>query len=248
MRILVTGAAGRVGLAVRKELADAGFQLRLCDTRPIERPEGESLILDIADGEAVRCAMEGIEGVVHLAYGHGKQGDPVLSIQRNFDVNAKGTYNLLWAAKKAGVQRFVYTSTLSVFGSLICSSKTYLDETTPPHCEEVYGLTKFMGEEACALFGRWRQLSVVCLRLCNVVNESEWQETNKVRYEEERSRCWRAMATHVEDVARAIRLALVAPNIQYEIIHVAADNLGRLTDIRKAKELLGFWPKHRLDD
>src|SRR5688572_2389401 len=99
MRILITGAAGNVGTALRKELAGAGHELRLIDIRPIEKPEGDSRVLDIADGKAVLEAMEGVDAVAHLAFGFDPDKGGVSHINRNFDVNAKGTFFLLWAAR-----------------------------------------------------------------------------------------------------------------------------------------------------
>src|ERR1041384_926836 len=96
MRVLITGAAGNVGTALRKELSAAGHELRLIDIRPIENPEGESLVMDIADGRAVVKAMEGIEAVAHLAFGFDPEEGAFNHINRNFDVNAKGTFFLLW--------------------------------------------------------------------------------------------------------------------------------------------------------
>lgn len=249
MRILITGAAGKIGRALRTELAAAGHQLRLADIKPIGEPEGESLILDIGDGEAVCRAMEGIEAVAHLAYGRGTHDDMVSTIQQNFDVNAKGTYNLLWAATQARVGRFVYTSTLSVFGSPYDIGIRYLNEKTPPAPNEAYSFTKYVGEEACRMFATRHELSTVCLRLCNVVDSFEWQkaqqaQTPQVGWEQ----YWRSMTTHTTDVARAIHLALTVPDMRYELIHISADNKGRVTEIQKAKELLGFWPAYRLNE
>ena len=116
MRILITGAAGNLGKALRKELSAAGHQLRLADVKAIKDPEGESLVLNVADGRAVRRAMKDVDAVAHLAYGK-LDSDRQVRIGTSFDVNAKGTYYLLDAARKFKVKRFVYTSTLSVFGS-----------------------------------------------------------------------------------------------------------------------------------
>lgn len=247
MRILVTGAAGKTGTAVRKELAAAGHSLRLVDVSPIEKPEGEAVELDICDIAAVRRAMEGIEGVAHIAFGRLHWNHPDKHLTESFDVNAKGTFALLQAAQDAGVKRFVYTSTLSVFGSTIHIGRTKnLTEHSVPHPAEVYGLTKFCGEEACRLFAQTRGLSTVILRLCNILNEEQWRHAETCRPDSEHAEHWRGMSTHVEDIARAIHLSLTVPGLAFEIFHIAADNDGRVTSIQKAKDILGFWPRHQL--
>jgi nucleoside-diphosphate-sugar epimerase len=247
MRILVTGAAGKLGKAVRAELASAGHSLRLTDVIPIEHAEGEALRLDISDGVAVWRAMEGIEAVAHLAWGGKEPRDEIRRIASNHDVNAKGTFNLLWAAARQGVKRFVYTSTLSVFGTTREFGTSHFSEASEPHPAEVYGLTKLYGEQACRMIAERHRLSVVVLRLCNLADDAEWEEARVFVPDNRTGVNWRAMATHVADVARAIHLTLTVPDLRFEIIHVAADNRGRLTDIQKAKELLGFWPKRRLE-
>jgi uronate dehydrogenase len=247
MKILITGAAGKLGKALRHDLAAAGHQLRLGDVAPIENPEGEPIHLDIADGEAVLRAMEGIEAVAHLAWGRTSSERQLNWIRGNFDVNAKGTYHLLWAAQKCGVSRFVYTSTLSVFGHVANFGSRTFDETTPPKPEDAYGLTKYFGEEACRMFSQHCAMSVIVLRLCNLADDELWQEAQACSLSDVHGATWRAMTTHVSDVARAIHLALTVPNARFEIIHIAADNRGRMTEIQKAKDFLGFWPKRRLD-
>lgn len=250
MRILITGAAGRLGTVLRRELARAGHQLRLVDIKPIENAEGESLLLDITDGKAVLHAMEGVDAVAHLAFGAIVRQRPLENARNSFDVNVKSTYLLLWAAHRRSVQRFLYTSTLSVFGSNLelgrGIAKGRLTEESMPCPSDVYGLTKYLGEAACRFFAERRGMSVVCLRLCNLASEEDWRHYSTEEPKTENHKYWRAMATRLEDVARAIHLALTKPDIRYETIHIAADNPGRVTEIQRAKDVLGFTAEYRL--
>jgi uronate dehydrogenase len=231
---------------VGAELAMAGHQLRLADIKPIKNPAGEAVRLDIADGPTVMRAMKRIEAVAHLAFGGVGPESELERIKLNFDVNAKGTYHLLWAAHQLGVKRFVYTSTLSVFGWTSDLGPERLTEASRPRPAEPYGLTKYFGEEACRLFAEHLGLSVVVLRLCNLCDDARWREAQQWIPKNKQMRNWRNMATHISDVARAIHLALTVPNLHWEIIHIAADNKDRLTTIRKAKDVLGFWPRMKL--
>lgn len=241
MKILITGASGKVGRSLRRELSAAGHSLRLADVRPIENAEGESLFLNVADGDAVLRAMEGIEAVAHLAYGSDLHDDSLADINPNFDVNVKGTWFLLWAAKRHGVKRFVYTSTLSVFGDHTQLLGQVWNERSTPQPDAVYGLTKYMGEEVCRYFAEREGMSVFCLRLCSVRLAEEW--TIRSRW----PRHWHYMSTHVDDVAHAIHLALTVPHTGYEVLHIAADNPGQITEIQRAKEVLGFSPRYRVN-
>jgi hypothetical protein len=82
-----------------------------------------------------------------------------------------------------------------------------------------------------------------------VVDDVAWQRWNNHkpdRRKDEFYQVHRAIRTHVDDVARAVRLALATPRIRYALLHIAADNKGRVTGIQRAKRVLGFWPRHRL--
>ncbi len=248
MKILVTGAAGRVGIALRKELAAAGHRLRLVDVRPIKAKKGESLVADITDPATVRKIMKGIDAVVHLAYGWLSK-DEGMNIARSHDVNLKATHLLLWEAAEAKVKRFIFTSSLSVFGRTDhLVRRKFWNERSIPHPCEHYGFTKLLGEEACRYAARVHDLSVIVLRLCYVRNPEEWEEIRRYHPKTPFQKRGRAMATHVDDVARSIHRALRIHHRGFELIHVAADSPGRVTSIRRARKILGFQPKHRIDD
>ncbi len=109
--ILITGATGFVGRRVIERLV-AGQQpvraLTRDDTRASVLPSGVEVAKgDVLDTESLSQALDGVDGVIHLAAVIREIGD--LTFQR---VNYEGTKNVLEAAKTAGVQRIVYASTV----------------------------------------------------------------------------------------------------------------------------------------
>jgi NADH dehydrogenase len=113
MRILVTGGTGVVGTAAVRSLVAHGHEVRLFSrnaARDVERwPRGvEPRPGSVDDPDSVRGAMEGCEAVVHVA-GIVAEEPPEITFER---VNVEGTRNLLRAAERAGVGRFVYLSSL----------------------------------------------------------------------------------------------------------------------------------------
>lgn len=112
MEVLVTGAGGFLGGAVMRALAARGDGVRVLCRRPLaERPAAvQELRGDLTDAEAVRRAVEGCRAVVHCAAKPGHWGDPA----EYYASNVLATERLLAAARAAGVERFVYTSTPSV--------------------------------------------------------------------------------------------------------------------------------------
>src|SRR5947209_731215 len=103
MRLLITGAAGFVGRRLTRGL-EGDFDLRLGD---LFVPDGDPrrVRLDVTRPADVAAAMAGIDAVVHLAVASGHEGDfeDDAFNQLRFDVNVKGTWNVLEAARRASV-------------------------------------------------------------------------------------------------------------------------------------------------
>src|SRR6185503_7094472 len=117
MRVLVTGATGKIGNAVTRRLAERGDQVVALVRDPAKArellPEGVELAQgDVTDVESVRRAAEGAEGAFNCM-GLFEQWFADLGI---FDrVNAYGARNVIAAAREAGAKRAVHTSTFDVF-------------------------------------------------------------------------------------------------------------------------------------
>jgi len=111
--VLVTGAGGFVGGHVARALAGAGHAVRGISRRPVVMEADDSqiewLIGDLTDAEFRRRALAGVRGVIHTA-GWVSLGPDVLNT--SYSSNVELTRSLLAAANQAGVERFVYTSTL----------------------------------------------------------------------------------------------------------------------------------------
>ena len=88
-RILITGAAGAIGTAVRTGLRAAWQHLRLVDIKPFQAqsPNEEVIVADVADRSAMETAMRGVKAVVHLA---GVLGD--YTLEDLFRVNVRGLF------------------------------------------------------------------------------------------------------------------------------------------------------------
>jgi nucleoside-diphosphate-sugar epimerase len=171
-RALVTGGAGFIGSHLVRGLLDRGMEVHVLDSYAtgfaknleeikdrIEITEG-----DVRDIEACRTACRGRDAVFHLA--------ALGSVPRSIDdpltsnaVNVEGTLNMLVAAKDAGVKRFVFSSSSSVYGDTPVLPK---HEELPLNPRSPYAVTKLAGEEYSRVFYRTFGLETVCLRYFNV--------------------------------------------------------------------------------
>jgi dihydroflavonol-4-reductase len=150
MKALVTGATGFVGAAVARALGAAGWQVRVLvrggsDRGNLQRLAAEVVEGDLADLGSLERALEGCEGLFHVAadYRLGAR-DPEPLYRTNVD----GTRNILNAARTAGVARIVYTSSVATIG--IPSDGSPGDERTPVALGSMIGhykRSKYLAEE-----------------------------------------------------------------------------------------------------
>ena len=174
MRTLVTGGAGFIGSHICQELLSRGHQVVAVDNLANGRLENfdefedsknfEFQKIDILDRDRLAPLFKGIDWVFHMA----GLADIVPSIERPdlyFDVNVKGTLNVLEAAKNAGVKRFAYAASSSSYGI----PESYpTPETALIAPQYPYALTKYLGEELVLHWSQTYSLPAVSLRLFNV--------------------------------------------------------------------------------
>ena len=160
MKILVAGGAGYVGSTLIPKLLDRGYQVDVVELfwfgnhLPQEIGVVHKDIFDLSVQD-----LMGYEQVVFLA---GLSNDPMaeFSPSKNFIFNAAAPAYLAYIAKKAGVKRYVYASSCSVYGY---TENELYDETRPAVCNYPYGISKLQGEQA-ALQLLDDKFSVISLR------------------------------------------------------------------------------------
>jgi nucleoside-diphosphate-sugar epimerase len=171
-RYLVTGGAGFIGSHLVRELVSRGEAVRVLDDFKTGKPENlipisaglELLEGGVDDPVAVDRAMQGVDFVLHQA-ALGSVPRSVEDPLASHSANLTGTLVLLEAARRAGVRRFVYASSSSVYGDTPQLPKV---ETMPTAPLSPYAVTKLAGELYCGVFHRIYGLETVSLRYFNV--------------------------------------------------------------------------------
>lgn len=178
-RYLVTGAAGFIGSHLVEALLGRGEAVVGLDDLSTGRranlqaafaarrsgaPEPLFIEADIRDADAVRRAMTGVTHVLHQA-ALGSVPRSVEDPWTTHEVNATGTLGLLLAAREAGVRRFVYASSSSVYGDSPTLPKI---ETMPVAPRSPYAISKLTAEQYCQVFAALYGLETVALRYFNI--------------------------------------------------------------------------------
>ena len=169
---LVTGAAGFIGSHIAEALVNRGDRVRALDNLITGRRENLSPIADrvefiegdIRDYATTLRAVKDASVIFHQAAVPSvprSVADPAL----NHDINVNGTFNVLMAAREAGVRRVVYAASSSAYGETEVLPKR---EDMPPSPLSPYAASKLFGEYYCQVFARVYKLETVSLRYFNV--------------------------------------------------------------------------------
>lgn len=154
MTILLTGAAGRIGTALRARLPELGWDVRGFDRTPI--PAG--VVGDITSADDLDAALAGVSAVVHLAGVPTEAPWPQLR-----DANIDGLVAVFEAARRAGVERVVYASSIHAVGFAPVTPD--LSPDTPPRPDTLYGVSKVFGEALGRYYADRYGLRVACVRI-----------------------------------------------------------------------------------
>lgn len=221
MSILITGGAGLVGMALRQRLAELGLPILATDAVSHGRNDPDLTIAQLTDQSAVEAlfATQEITSVIHC----GAISGPMLTRDNPglvVDVNIGGTARLMDQARRHGVGRFVFCSSISVYGSV---GPGRIDESTPLRPTSVYAATKVSGEALVDAFLTEHGLDGVSLRIARVYGPHRRGNCviadvirDHMAGGETRIPCDRAFMyhyVHVNDVVGAIIAALDAPHL-----------------------------------
>ena len=179
MKTLVTGATGFLGSHVARQLCERGESVRVLarpysDTRLLEGLPAERFVGDLRDVDSLTLALAGVSRVFHVAADYRLWArDP----REIYESNVAGTQNLLDASRRAGVQKFVYTSTVATIA--VPRKGGLPNEQTQSSIEEMIGhykRSKFLAEQSAIRAAR-SGLPVIIVNPTTPVGPGDWKPT-----------------------------------------------------------------------
>ena len=225
--VLLTGAAGSIGAALRERLPGLGWTVRPFDRVAVDgAPAG-----DVTSAADLDNAVPGADAIVHLAGQPTEAPWPVIR-----EANLEGAFCLFEAARRHGVRRVVYASSnhAAGFTPLPAPGDPPLPADTPPRPDTLYGVSKVFGEALGRYYADRYGLQVACLRI------GTFAPTPPDR---------RALSTWLspDDCARLVDACLRAPELTYSIVWGISANTRRTWSLAEA-EALGYRPGDDAED
>ncbi|ARP96415.1 NAD-dependent epimerase/dehydratase family protein [Bordetella genomosp. 13] len=228
-RLLLTGAAGGVGRAIRPRLSAYARHVRLSDLAgPLQTQVAalaaheEAAPCDISDRAAFEQVAAGCDAIVHLGG---------VSVERPFEeileANIKGVFNLYEAARRHGIKRVVFASSNHVTG--FYRQDEVIDAHAPRRPDGYYGVSKSFGEDMAQLYFDRYGIETASIRIGSLFPEPADR---------------RMMSTWIslDDFDDLLRRCLYTPDIGHIVVYGMSDNRKVWWDNRHAAKL-GFTPR-----
>lgn len=223
-RILLTGAAGKLGRHLRQTLKPLARSMRLTDLAAMEpaRDGEEVQQADLSDEAAVFAAMNEVDAVVHL--GGIIREAPFPDILRS---NIVGGYNVWEGARRAGVKRIVFASSCHAVGMYRRDQRIDADSLHRP--DGLYGLSKAFNEDLARLYFDRYGIEAACLRIGSCFEEPTGE---------------RMLATWLSraDLTRLVSACLTVPVLGCAVIYGMSANSRTWWDNSKV-DYIGYRPR-----
>jgi uronate dehydrogenase len=228
-RILLTGAAGALGRQLRQRASEIATHVRLTDRDAITdlAPHEEFVAADLTSLSDMIEAVSDVDVILHFG-ARGLEGPFDVILQSNI----VGSYNVYEAARKKGVKRVVFASSIHAIG--FYERTETIDAKAPTRPDSLYGVSKTFTENLSRYYYDKFGIESVCLRIGSC-------------YPEPTDRRHLITWISFRDLFQIVRLAATAPHVGHMISFPTSRNRETFWDDRAASSL-GFRPEDSADD
>lgn len=233
-RILLTGAAGRIGTAFQQQAGER-YWLRLVDrqTDSLKPADNREVITaNLADLSVCQQVCQGIDTVLHLAGDASTTADFYGSL---LDNNIKAVYNVFRAAKDQGCRRVIFASSVQLIEGYPLDIQARPDMPSKPM--NLYAAAKGFGELIAHYFAYAEGLSSIAVRVGAFEYNPGWQAPGGVD--------GRNLSAFVSarDLCHLFVQCIETPDLPFAIFQACSDNRYKRMDITNARELVGYTPQ-----
>jgi nucleoside-diphosphate-sugar epimerase len=229
-KVLLTGAAGRIGSFLTRHLANQ-YDFVLTDVRPPADVCGFPFVAaDISDLAAMQALCRNIDTVVHLA------ADPSTAAawESLLPRNVVGVQNIFQAAHEANCRRVIFASSVNAVAGY--PREVQVHTSMPVRPLNLYGASKAWGEAVACFYADQRGLSSICLRFGWVIaRDSQHLRPDHPMLD---------IALTYEDLSQLVVASIEAPNdLRFGVFHGISNNRWKRLDISDARAILGYAPE-----
>ncbi|NYT78937.1 NAD(P)-dependent oxidoreductase [Alcaligenaceae bacterium] len=226
LRVLITGAAGNIGMCLRTHLRGRYALLRLADIaeQAPAKDNEEICKIDVRDIGSIERCMRDIDCVIHLA------GIPGADTwEKILPMNIEGCYNVFEAARRQKVRRVIFASSNHAVG--YHRREKFLDDTVQHRPDSLYGVSKVFGEGLGRMYADKYGLSVACLRIGTFRTPDRPSEARQLL-------TW---ISH-NDMAQLARRCIEHESYHFAVVYGVSNNLRNRWDNSNVK-FLGYAPQ-----
>ena len=225
MNLLINGSSTAIGRVLVAQLSKSDHELRLTSIVPYETQN--AVVCSLEHDETTDKLVSGIDAIINIGY----QDKVEMPVTLQLDYYTRRTYNLLWAASNAGIERVINLSTLRLMAEYEENLVVTENWRSKPLASDINLLCAHLVEIICKEFARDRKFNVVNMRLgwplVDRLNSRPGEEAGNA-------------AIYSEDLVRAVLLALNANINPWQDIHIQTAVPNQRYNTAKASELLGF--------
>lgn len=226
MKVVVTGAAGKIGRWTVRTILDAGHDVIATDKILREESAATNFIqAELRDYGQVCQLIKGSDAVVHLG---NIPTDVRNTPQAIFENNMLVNFNILEACKDFEVPKLIWASSETVLGyPFVAEQLTYLplDEEHPTTVKSSYAMAKLLTEQLSDMYQKLTNAQIIALRFANIYEPDEYEKIPSMHWNNQEQDIQRKNAwayCDVRDAAKACLLALEKDNLGYQIFHITA--------------------------